>query len=430
MNEEQQNQGIENQIPEETKVPEEQSYIPEETQVPDSTITPEQQAISSEQPVEAPKVPQEVEEVIKETTPAKEIYVPTEETKGNNIMIYVIILILIAAAVGVAIYIFTHKKNETAGITSGTNNIELGVNAQKLGGYIINLPEKYKVSEKEGNRLVITNYVDKVQLSFEINDDYTLQEYQESIDPIKDSFKTGYGLKDLLYSHKKFESKDWFILESSDTEGFNYTFSFTDLDNSTVSILTISQISDYSGIYKELSAIVSGIRKVASDFSETGDNTEEEIDDTDNQEETDDKPSKTNKPTKKPSKENNDNTNTNNNNGEETDGNGETSTTNEGNGQTGEQQKPEGGTSSTENGENPPPTSVPPQEKPTTDDKPSDANPTKEDNTKPTTDDKPENVNPSTDETEDGGDEPSSAPPKKGPRRAPVVPVIEKPEFE
>jgi hypothetical protein len=419
MNDEQQNpQGIENQIPEETRVPEEQTYIPEETKVPDSTITPEQQAISSEQPIEAPKVPQEVEEVIKESTPSKDIYIPTEETKGNNLLIYVVILVLIAAAVGVAIYIFTHKKNDTTGVTTGVNSIDLNVNSQNLGGYIINLPEKYKISEKEDNRLVLTNYIDKVQLSFEINNDYTIDEYQDYIDPIKDSFKTGYGLKDLLYSHKKFESKDWFILESSDTDGFNYTLSFTDLNESTVSIITISQISDYSGIYKELSAIVSGIRKIATPKEEPA---EEE----DKEKETNDDNNTTKKPGKKPSKSSNNqenNTNTENNN---------PSNTEEPNTETNQP---------TQNDEENPSNSGP---KPFNNDvDPNNIGNNDNTNTEPPTNNVPANDDPKRDEDkpadDDGKSDPNLGPndtntnpepTKPVPRRAPEVPLMERPNF-
>jgi len=212
---------------------------------------------------EEPKVPQEVEEVIQDNTQVQQVYIPEEETKSKSGFVYIAIFALIVIAVVVSVVLFMNKKNPILeGITDANGIQELEVSAYKLGGYVINLPKKYTVSEQDGNRLLITNYNDKVQLSLEINPDLSVDIYNSNVLSIKEDFKAGYGLQELLFSQKDIDTRAWYILSSKDEEGFNYTFSFTGLEQSTVSVLTISQTSDYSNIYKELTRIINSVKKL------------------------------------------------------------------------------------------------------------------------------------------------------------------------
>ena len=209
---------------------------------------------------EQPIVPKEVEEVIQENTTTTNVYVPEEETKSNNSIIYIIILAVIILAIIIAIVVIISKKNPDLGLSGASNSVEeLKINRYELSGYALNLPEKYQVSEQEGNRLIITNYNDKVQLSLEIIPDLDIDYVNENKSEIATSFKEGYHLTELSDKATNIMNRNWQILSSEDNDGFNYTFSFTELKNAVVSILTISQLSDYSNLYKELSSIIDGI---------------------------------------------------------------------------------------------------------------------------------------------------------------------------
>ena len=252
---------------------------------------------------EQPIVPKEVEEVIQENTTTTNVYVPEEEPKSNNSIIYIIILAVIILAIIIAIVVIISKKNPDLGLSGASNSVEeLKINRYELSGYALNLPEKYQVSEQEGNRLIITNYNDKVQLSLEIIPDLDIDYVNENKSEIATSFKEGYHLTELSDKATNIMNRNWQILSSEDNDGFNYTFSFTELKNAVVSILTISQLSDYSNLYKELSSIIDGITFDSSYVREDPVEEPEPVEEPDNDNPTTpskDKP-KTNPSTSKP----------------------------------------------------------------------------------------------------------------------------------